>query len=511
MTARYEARAKQCYERLIEMGARPTRPIQVQPTWTAAYKDGLIHIIDSEGELEWTLSDDIDPMLHHWQEENGHFRRELENWQKFRDIQQKFKHLDRLETQLELGSAVAVLITALTRLSDWQEFEVFQYQILDDALGFEDHCRRDLANMTKWEVTTEQSPISSAAHDAIGPWLRPFNYSQEEIEAAKKQLKWIQDQWPKAVAEAIQSVSMAPELRSGLEAKFRKQTHATFNAIQKLGGRPSHAVSPPDESMDDLQRLLQWSSETSKYMEELLDWKAFLAWRRRELGEKSTAQEEEYQCPQFQSVFEFSAQFESFRHFEHSIALAWLRCWQRVVRWYEEEIETPRWYVDESATTPPDGPPEFLYDRLKAARSHLKDSEQKLADAATRLEKSRQEHAHALSEHGQSIDGENAIECPQNQSLPMPSLPGSDSLHSSQSSSSSSSQSSFGVPSPQSSHSSQPSQSSHFPSFPKSPQPPGHVSEDRKPPVRAAPLRNCIDDRRRRIQGRREQISAPST
>ena len=457
------------------MGARPTRPIQLQPTWTAAYKDGLIHIIDSEGKLEWTLSDDIDPMLHHWQEENGHFRRELENWQKFRDIQQKFKHLDRLETQLELGSAVAVSITALTRLSDWQEFEVFQYQILDDALGFEDHCRRDLANMTKWEVTTEQSPISSAAHDAIGPWLRPFNYSQEEIEAAKKQLKWIQDQWPKAVAEAIQSVSMAPELRSGLEAKFRKQTHATFNAIQKLGGRPSHAVSPPDESMDDLQRLLQWSSETSKYMEELLDWKAFLAWRRRELGEKSTAQEEEYQCPQFQSVSEFSAQFESFRHFEHSIALAWLRCWQRVVRWYEEEIETPGWYVDEFATTPPDGPPEFLYDRLKAARSHLKDSEQKLADAATRLEKSRQEH-------GQSIDGENAIECPQNQSLPMPSLPGSASLHSSQSSSSSSSQSSFGVPSPQSSHSSQPSQSSHFPSFPKSPQPPGHVSEDRKPP-----------------------------
>ena len=123
MTARYEARAKQCYERLIEMGARPTRPIQLQPTWTAAYKDGLIHIIDSEGELEWTLADDINPMLHHWQEENGHFRRELENWQKFRDVQQKSKHLDRLETQLELGSAVAVLITALTRLGDWQEFK----------------------------------------------------------------------------------------------------------------------------------------------------------------------------------------------------------------------------------------------------------------------------------------------------------------------------------------------------------------------------------------------------
>ena len=481
MTARYEALAKQYYNQLVEMGARPTRPLQLQPTWTAAYKDGLIHIIDNEGELQCTLSDDIDPMLHHWQEEMGHFRKELENWQKFRDIQKKYKHLDRPETQLELGGAVAVFTTALIRLSDWQEFEVFQYQILDDALGFEDHCRRDLFNMTEWEVTTEQSPISSAAHDAIGPWLRPFNHSQEEIEAAKRQLKWIKDQWPKVVAEAIQSVSMAPELRLELEAKLRKQTHVTCKAILKLGGRPSNTVSPPDKSMDDLQRLLHWSSETSKYMEELLDWKTFLEWRRRELGEKSTAQEEEYQCHQFKSVLDMSVQFESFRHFEYSVALAWLRCWQRVVRWYEEEIHTPRWYVDEFATSPPDGPPEFLYDHLKAARSYLRDSEQKLADAATRLEKSRQEHVHALSEHGQNVDGKNAIECPQNQSLPTPVISGSDCPHSSQSS-----LSSFGVPSPQSSHSSQPSQSSHFPSSPKSPHPPGHVSKVRRPPSKGS-------------------------
>ena len=439
MTARYEARAKQHYDQLVEMGGRPTRPLRLQPIWTATYKNGLIYIIDTEGELQCTLSDDIDPMSYHWQNERGQFSGELENWQKFRANQQKLQHFDRLETELELENTDAGLLKALTSLSDWQEFEGFQYRLLADALTFEDEFRQDYLYMTKWEVITEQSPVSSAAHGAIGSWLRPFNRNQEEIVAAKEQMKWIKDQWPKVVAEAVESISMTPKLHSTLEAKFRKQAHAAFSAIEKLGGRPSHAVSPPVQSMGYLHRLLYWSSETSKYMEELLSWKMFLEWRWREQGEKSPVPRGEYQRPQFQSVFDFFAEFESFRQFEHEVALNWLGCWQRLVRWYEEEIEKPRWYVDEFATTPPNHPPEFLYDRLKAAHSHLRDSVQKVVDAATRLEKSRQEHAHALSEHGQSIDGDNVIECLQNQSPPTPSLPGSDSLHSSHSSSSSSS------------------------------------------------------------------------
>ena len=193
------------------MGGRPTHPVRSQPTWTAIYREGSIHIVDNEGELECTLSYDTDPMSHHWLRESDNFRRELEHWQSFREYQQKLRHLDRLETELELDDTEAELIKVLTILSDWQEFDYFQYLNLNDALYFEDRFRESFLQITEREATTEYSPANSAAHNDIGPYLDPFDRSQKEIEAAKKQLNWIKDQWPKVVAEAINPTSMKPE------------------------------------------------------------------------------------------------------------------------------------------------------------------------------------------------------------------------------------------------------------------------------------------------------------
>ena len=396
-------------------------------------------------------------MCHHWKQENIQFSNELANWRSFRKYQRDVQHLDRSETGLELRNMDASLINALTNLSDWQDFEVFQYHKLTEATNFENRCRQKFLEITEWKASTEQSSSSSPPHDAVGAWLYSFDRNQEAIEAAKKQLKWIKDQWPKVATEASASVSMTPKLQSSLEANFEKQTLSAFDAIQKLGGRPSHTVSPPDESMDVLHRILYWSSETSKYTDELLEWKHFLEWRRGKIGEDSTMRNGEYQCSQVESVLEYSALVEEFRQVEHETALTWLERWRRVVRWYEEEIEAPRWHVVRTETSRQGFPPKFLYVYAEAARSHVRKSEQAVTDAAARLGKSRQEHAHALSEHGQSLSEETAIECSQKPCLPTPSLPDSNSLQSPQSSSDSSSQLSIPSPSPASWYSSQPS------------------------------------------------------
>ena len=456
MTATYEERAKQHHDRLIELGGRPTRPVRLQPTWNATYRDGLIYITDNEGELESTLSDDIDPMNHHWSTESAQFGRELENWQRFREYQQSLQHLDRVETELELDNTDAGLISVLTRLSDWEEFELFQDLIGVDAFNFEDRRRLRLLQITKCEVPVENSLPSSAAHEAIRTWLRLFNRSQEEIEDAENQLNWIKGQWPELIAESVDSLSKTPELQLALEAKFRKQTQSTVSAIQKLGGRPSHTVSPPDHSMDSLHRILYWTSETSKYKKELLDWKMFLKWRRRNLRDKP----QEYRCLQFQSALDFPMEFEEFRLFQCNVTSTWLQCWQRLVKWYEEEIKTPH--------------PDFTYgnldDHAEVARSHMRDSETKLAEATKRFEKAKQEHAYTLADHGQSTGGEIGIEYPQTPFPPTP--PPSDPQSPQSSRSSYSSQVSPSSPSPPSSRSSQSSQSS---------QSPEHLFKDQRP------------------------------
>ena len=175
-------------------------------------------------------------MCHHWKQENVHFSNELANWRKFKKYQQDLQPSDRLETGLKLRNVDASLINALTRLSDWQDFEAFQYHNLAEATNFEDHCRQKFLEITDWKASTEQSSSSPPPHGAFGAWLRSFNRNQEAIEAAKKQLKWIKDQWPKVVTEAFASGSITPKLQSSLEANFEKQTLSAFSAIQKLGG-----------------------------------------------------------------------------------------------------------------------------------------------------------------------------------------------------------------------------------------------------------------------------------
>ena len=386
------------------MSGRPSRLIRLQPTWNIAYINDVVFVTDDEGEVEGTISNDIEPMSHHWAEESALFERELEKWQKFRACQRKPQNQERLETELELGNTDEALLEGLSRLSDWQEFEMFQGRLYHHALCFEDRCRRSFLWITSWEVLGEPN---AEVHGAICTWLLQMMRCQRELEAEKKDLDWIKDEWPKIIAEVADSVSHAPKLQSSLEAKFRKQTYATFSAIQNLGGRPSHTVSQPNDGLDDLQRLLHWSSETSTFMKELSEWKMFLAWRREKLGDASTMQGQVYRCPTFESPLDRFAELEEFRRFEHDVAMTWLKCWQRVVRWHEEEQKNP-------------DQPGWLHDYSIIARSHMADSKQKVTDATTLLEKSIQEYSNALSQLGKPVRDETKTRSPQIHTLPTP-------------------------------------------------------------------------------------------
>lgn len=445
----YEIRAKQAYDEIIEISGRPTRPLRLQPTWNITHRDGLAYITDTNGKHLRTLLSTIDPMSDHWSNEREHFNEELDMWLKFQKYQQGVQHLNRLETDLELDNTDAGLIKVLTQLNEWQELEKFQRLVIGDDVSFKEKCRSDFLWITSWDTDKDPQTISMV-HNAIDTWLRRMDRCQEYLEASKNRLEWIKSAWPNVVAEAVDMISKTPELQPVLEATFRTQTHAAFTTILKLGGRPSHAVNPPDKSMDDLDRILYWTSETSKYTEELSDWKKFLNWRQQNLGDSPTTKEQEFRYPKFKSSPDYFAAFENFRSFEYEIALTWLKCWQRVVRWYEEEMGIKK-------SKDPSSFPPALGSYAKAARLRVRESEQELADAAMRLEKSKREHGHALSQHGQTTGGEIIVTQAQKPSPSTTPLPKLESSHSSQSSSSPP-QLSLSPPSPQSSQSSQPSQ-----------------------------------------------------
>ena len=470
-----EARAKRKHDQLIAMGGRPKRPVQLQPSWNAIYRHGSIYLYDHEGELEGTLSDDEDPMNRHWQNELANFKAEISLWERFRSHQQKLLGLDRLDTELELDHTNAELVKVLTRLSDWEEFEVFWNHQNVNALMFERVGHSYFLDKMEPEALGEESSPSSEGHRNIRIGLRQFNRSQKEVRSTKAWLNWIKGEWPKLVAESIDDLSKTPDLQPVLEARFRKQTHATFSAIQELGGQPSHVVSPPDESMDFLHRVLHWSSETAIYKKELGEWRIFLEWRGHQTANKSTMERKGGQRPHFRPALEFFGEFEKFRRCQYNRALSWVKCWRRIVRWYEEEIEMPN--PDYEQYTPHD-----LQKYAEVARSRVTESEQKLADAARQLEKSAQEHARALSEYVSFSDGETRVEGQQGAFPPIPPPSNSECSRTSRSSSSTCSDSSLSSRSPHSSQSSLSSQSSQSS---QSAEPP---SKDRNPRMQISSL-----------------------
>lgn len=476
LSSNHEARAKIKHDQLIAMGGRPTRPVRLQPSWNVIDRHGNIYLYGSQGELKGTLSDDGNPMKRHWRSEEAYFKKEICHWRDFRRYQRKTQDLDRLGTGLQLDHANAEFERILKRLSDWEEFEVFWGGKNVDALIFEDACRCYFSNEMKSEALGEESSPSSKEHEKIRIGLLQFDRSQAEVSFTKSWMEWTKGEWPKLVAESIDAISKTPELHLVLEARFKKQTYATFSAIQILGGQPGHAVSPPDDSMDNFHRILHWSSETAIYKEELSDWKKFLQWRRRRLGDSSTMDRQRDQCLQFRSALEFFGEFEHFRHFQYNQALNWVKCWQRILKWYEDELEMPN--PDYRHYTP-----QNLGEHAEAARSRVIESKERLADAARQLEKSVEEHARALSDHVSFSDGETRIKGQQGSFLPTPPPSNSGCSRTSRSSSPSYSDCSLSSRSPHSSRSSFSSHSSHFSQCSHSAEPP---STDRNPRIQTS-------------------------
>ena len=471
LTAAYEARAKRKHDKLIEMGGRPRRPVLLQPSWTAIYnRNGLNYLPGREGQLGCTLSDDENPMNHHWKMEIEYFEYYIRKWRDFRQHQEdmwRSRFFDRLEIDLELDPTNAELVKVLNRLSEWEEFEMFWRCKNVDALKYEECFRSYFSEVMNSETLGEESSPSSEVHENIRIAVFESSIKQKEIGVIKGEMDWIKSEWPKLVAESIDTIS--PDLMPVLEARFKKQTYATFNAIRNLAGQPGHAIRPPDESMDYYHRILHWSAETAIYKKDFVEWEAFLEWREQKVADESTVERQQDRCAPFRSALEVSREFEDFRRHQYDLVLSWVKCSQRIVRWYEEETEMPKQYDRYSSPQESEGV-------VEKARSWLTRSEEKLADAARQLDKSAQDHASAISEHVSFSHGNTWMEGQRGEFLPTPPPSISEGSHTSRSSASSCSDYSRSSRSPRSSRSSLSSKYSQSSQSSQSSEPP---SKDR--------------------------------
>ena len=123
MEERSELEAKRVYTTLIEMGGRPSRPIQPVPEiYDAEHTNEHLHV------------------LCHWEGECSKFEEELRKWKKFLDHRQKKETDGETEVQLKERQSVE----GLSEVDLWREYRAYQQLEVENAKQWVEFWQRQV-------------------------------------------------------------------------------------------------------------------------------------------------------------------------------------------------------------------------------------------------------------------------------------------------------------------------------------------------------------------------------
>lgn len=437
MVDKLEADAKQYYDKLIELGGRPTRPINLHVPQKTTTADGISNYRDEDRQLGVTmevLENDRDdsPEYTHWRQEMNKWDKELCRWHMFKATQRFHNEAGRPETDLELENTDAGLVEALAKLDDWQFFQSIHQNKVHEAERLLEQCQQKITNFHNSAVHASGPEIKRELQKPMNSRMLQMMSDHEQLVVAQKDLIWVRSQWTEVVAEVSRLIAEEPELQKQLEGKLEKQTNAIYHRLQQRGARPSHTVRPPNEDAEVPQRLHHWISESSEFSAELWNWRVFLGWRRRVKGADATDCEEQMQPTQVESSLELFEDHVGYCQSEFDKTSSWVDCWRSRPRPYKEP-KTTFWFPQvskESESDDDDDDDDYDddddFDGAIRAWSRAQqeiyaiNAEKKVSDAAKRLERSKQERQSILAECGRPSAGAMPVE---DAGAPLPPTP----------------------------------------------------------------------------------------
>ena len=348
----FEGAAYDYHDTLVKLGGRPTRPVLEKPAGKAVYKEkeGRIDIIDENGKLTCTLGYDMSPIYHHWTEECSRFEKELDRWKEFQDYRRNNPQLLPLETAFDVSGTDQPLKEMLARLNEWRIFQVYHQDKVNTALMSTWRNERVLGHLFREEEMSDpleqlfqEEPFSdrsiSEIQSEIGTWLEQLYPGQLALEASQKQLMCIENQGFEMLSEICASLEGMPLLCQKLEKKILDQTNRVYQELQLLEARPSLVAQVSSNTASFDQRVHHWNSETSRLLKELLEWKVFLKWRKRQANADTlvTAEEQVLSGRHMDSAIWLD--YVTYRKTEVDKARSYVGCWQRLRKSEEKSLE----------------------------------------------------------------------------------------------------------------------------------------------------------------------------
>ena len=379
--------------------------------------DHTVHYREDYENIEVICEMDSRRAASHWTRERIYWSEELWRWLDFREIQRGYNEGGRSELDLELENTDVALVEALSKLNDWREFQSLHQMKLHEAEIFHEECQKEYARIQNAKVAIGSTRMHRIQEEC-GRLMVDMMEAQVKMEAFRKDLMWIKDQWKEVIAEACASIGAAPKLQEQLEAKIKMQTEAVYRKLLEKGARPSHTGHPPDMNVEFPQRLQHWISESFGLKAELWDWKQFRAWRRTK-GAQTTGHERQEQLFVDETCSEIYEQLVEYRQYELDKAVSRLDGWRRQAQQYKEEKENS--WLEKKVRYPAfleggfygysNDEDEVLKEETLEARyaeQLAMKAEKMVAVAATRLEQSKQKLQEILAE----FEPQPAVEIP---------------------------------------------------------------------------------------------------
>ena len=358
------------------------------------------------------IKEDAEFVAEHWAKESDAWLGELRRWQKFKQAQQTYHQRDRSELDLELENTDVILVEALSKLNDWQEFQLIHQTKVHKAERIYELCQQGLVRTHGAMVVASSADAMLKFEEPQYGWMSYMKDAQERLETSTKGLSWVKSQWPDVIAEACSLVAAAPTLlKHQLEAKFERQTKAIYRTLQEKGARPNHALHAPDKNASLPQRIQHWVSESSALDQELWEWRIFMAWRRHIRNSGNMDQQGRQVLSEGDSRSELFEDFLKYQQYGFDKAISWVNCWRRQARKHRE-ANVPRlrckrgtslseaFWWNHCAMDHDDDNKENEVPEAERAETYAVQAEGNVSVAAERLEESKQKLQDILAESG---------------------------------------------------------------------------------------------------------------
>ena len=361
----------------------------------------------------------------HWAKERNKWGDDVYWWQRFKEAQHIHNQKGRSELELDLDHTDTGLTEALSKLNDWQEFEIVHQERFHEAEAFHEECQQGFVGAQNAMVAATKADAIHKFQQPKSGWRMEMKEAQEELETWQGKLMWVKSEWTDVIAEACAMIAAVPKLQEQLEAKVEAQTKAIYRRLQQKGAHPSQDIHPPSHKSTFPERVQYWISASSALTAELWEWEKFMGWRSHVRDAGNTNQEGRKVLCEGDSYPELMEDLANWHQYELDKAESWSKCWRHQIKKHVEAKEKKSqfdWNWSFPAAVKdgrePD-PMNYVADEWDAT-IYAKLAKEQVSVATQRLEHSIQKLHHVLGEFGPHSTCQIQVEKPEVETPPTP-------------------------------------------------------------------------------------------